>query len=197
STSAASRLRLRNILVVWEFGLALALLIAAGLMVKAFIHLHSVDLGFSPDHLLSVKVAPQYKDPLRHEQFFQQLVGRIESLPGVEVASISRGVPMNGWAGWSFVTAEEHHPRAGEVPDANYVVIGPHYFQALRIPLREGRSFADFDTPSARPIAIVSESLVTKYWPHQNPIGKRIKISSDGDDNTQPWRYVVGVVGNV
>ena len=197
SMSAARPLRLRNLLVVSEFGLALALLIAAGLMVKALMHLHRVDLGFSPDHLLSMKVAPQYKDPLRHEQFFQQLVGRIESLPGVEVASISRGVPMNGWVGWNFVIAEEPYPRAGEVPDANYVVIGPHYFQALRIPLREGRSFADFDTPSAQPVAIVSQSLVTKYWPHQNPIGKRIKISSDADDNTQPWRYVVGVVGNV
>lgn len=197
SMSGAKRLRLRNILVVSEFGLALALLIAAGLMVKALSHLHGVDLGFTPDHLLSMKVTPQYKDSVRHEEFFHHLLSRIESLPGVEATSISRGVPMNGWAGWNFVTADDPHPRAGEVPDANYVVIGPHYFRTLQIPQREGRAFTDLDTPSSQPVAIVSESLAAKYWPRQNPIGKRLKISSDADDKTQPWRWVVGVVGNV
>lgn len=197
SMSGVKRLRLRNLLVVSEFGLALALLIAAGLMVKALAHLHGVAIGFNPDHLLSMKVTPQYKDPARHEAFFQQLLSRIESLPGVQAATISRGVPMNGWAGWNFVTADDPHPRSGEVPDANYVVSGPHYFQTLQIPLREGRVFTEFDTPSSEPVAIVSESLVEKYWPRQNPIGKRLKISSDADDKSQPWRWVVGVAGNV
>lgn len=200
STAGAKHHRLRDGLVVCEFALALALLVGAGVMIKALAHLRGVDLGFNPDHLLSMKIpleGPAYRDAERQAGFFGQLLSRIEALPGVEAASISRGVPMYGWAGWNFVTSDNPHPRAGEVPDANYVAIGPHYFRTMQIPLRAGRPFTDFDTPAAQPAAIVSESLARKYWPGQDPIGKRLKISSDADDKTQPWRSVVGVAGNV
>jgi putative ABC transport system permease protein len=199
SSGAAKDRKLRDVLVICEFGLALALLVGAGLMIKALAHLHGVNIGFNPDHLLTIRVpleGPQYKEP-QQVQFFQQLFNRIEALPGVEAASISRGVPMHGWSGWNFVTADRPHPAAGEVPDANYLVVGPHYFRTLQIPLREGRSFADSDTPTTEAVAIVSESLVRKYWPGQDPIGKRLKVSSDANDKTQPWLSVVGVAGNV
>jgi len=200
STVGAKRHRLRDGLVVCEFALALALLVGAGVMIKALAHLHGVDIGFNPDHLLSLKIpleGPAYRAAERQAGFFEQLLSRIEALPGVEAASISRGVPMYGWAGWNFVTSDNPHPPAGEVPDANYVAIGPHYFHTMQIPLRAGRPFTEFDTPGARPAAIVSESLARKYWPGQDPIGKRLKISSDADDKSQPWRSVVGVAGNV
>jgi putative ABC transport system permease protein len=201
-SSAGSRRgrKLRDVLVICEFGLALALLVGAGLMIKALAHLHGVDIGFNPNNLLSVKVpleGPQYEDPRSQVQFFGRLLGRIEAIPGVEAATISRGVPMYGWAGWSFVTADNPNPPAGEVPDANYVVIGPRYFQTLQVSLRGGRRFADFDTASSQPVAIVSESLAQKYWHGQDPIGKRLKASGDANDKTQPWLTVVGVAGNV
>ncbi|MFZ0278309.1 MAG: ABC transporter permease [Candidatus Sulfotelmatobacter sp.] len=190
--------RLRDLLVIVEFGLSLALLAGAGLMIKALIHLHHVDLGFNPDHLLTLEVPledPQYEQTEKQAQFFHDLVGRIETLPGVESASLSRGVPINGWAGWDFVTADNPHPAAGEVPDANYVCVGPHYFKTMQIPMVRGRVFSDFDTQSSEPAAIVSESLATKYWPGQDPIGNRLKVGAN--DNSQPWRTVVGVAGNV
>ncbi|MGC2794611.1 MAG: ABC transporter permease [Candidatus Sulfotelmatobacter sp.] len=190
--------RLRDLLVIVEFGLSLALLAGAGLMIKALIHLHHVDLGFNPDHLLTLEVpleGPQYEQTEKQAQFFHDLVGRIETLPGVESASLSRGVPINGWAGWDFVTADNPHPAAGEVPDANYVCVGPHYFKTMQIPMVRGRVFSDFDTQSSEPAAIVSESLATKYWPGQDPIGNRLKVGAN--DNSQPWRTVVGVAGNV
>lgn len=190
--------RLRDLLVIVEFGLSLALLAGAGLMIKALTHLHHVDLGFNPDHLLTLEVpleGPQYEQTEKQAQFFHDLVGRIETLPGVESASLSRGVPINGWAGWDFVTADNPHPAAGEVPDANYVCVGPHYFKTMQIPMVRGRVFSDFDTQSSEPAAIVSESLATKYWPGQDPIGKRLKVGAN--DNSQPWRTVVGVAGNV
>ena len=201
-SSAGSRRgrKLRDVLVICEFGLALALLVGAGLMIKALAHLHGVDIGFNPNNLLSVKVpleGPQYEDPRRQVQFFGQLLGRIEAIPGVEAATISRGVPMNGWTGWSFVTADNPNPPAGDVPDANYVVIGPRYFQTLQVSLSEGRRFADFDTASSQPVAIVNESLAQKYWHGQDPIGKRLKASGDANDKSQPWLTVVGVAGNV
>jgi putative ABC transport system permease protein len=199
STSAKGR-KLRDALVICEFGLALALLVGAGLMIKALVHLHGVDLGFNPNNLLSVKVpleGPHYQRSQHQVEFFAQLVQRVETIPGVGAASISRGVPMAGWAGWDFVTADNPHPPPGDVPDANYVVIGPHYFETMQIPLLAGRSFSDFDATTSQPVAIVSESLAQKYWHGQDPIGKRIKASGDGNDTTQPWLTVVGVARNV
>ena len=200
ASGGASDRRLRDLLVVGEFGLSLALLAGAGLMIKALTHLHHVDLGFNPDHLLTLKVpleGPRYEQTERQAQFFHDLVARIEALPSVQQASLSRGVPVRGWAGWNFVTADSPHPAAGEIPDANYVVVGPHYFKTMQIPMLRGRVFTDFDTPLSEPVAIVSQSLANKYWPGQDPIGKRLKLSGDGNDKTQPWRTVAGVAGNV
>jgi putative ABC transport system permease protein len=200
STVGAKGRRLRDALVVCEFGLALALLLGAGLMIKALAHLHQVDIGFNPENLVSMNVplvGPQFSDPQKQSAFYRELLDRIEALPGVEGAALSRGIPMRGWAGWNFVTADNPHPPTGEVPDANYLVVSPHYFRTLQIPLRQGRQFSDTDTPSSVPVAIVSESLAHKYWPDQDPIGKRLKISSDPDDKGQAWLSVVGVARNV
>jgi putative ABC transport system permease protein len=192
--------RLRDFLVVIEFGLALALLAGAGLMIKALAHLHRVELGFNPENILSLKVpleGPEYSAPQHQVEFFRRLLGRIEALPNVNAATISRGVPIGDWAGWNFVTADNPNPSPGEVPDANYLVIGPHYFRTLQIPLLEGRPFTEADTTSSRPVVIVSEWLADKYWPGQDPIGKRLKPSADANDKSLPWFTVVGVVGNV
>ena len=200
SSGGARDRRLRDLLVIGEFGLSLALLAGAGLMIKALTHLHHVDLGFNPDHLLTVKVpleGPKYQQTEKQAQFLRDIVARIEALPGVESASLSRGVPVLNWDGQNFVTAENPHPAAGEVPDANYVCVGPGYFKTMQIPIIRGRIFSVFDTQSSEPGAIVSQSLANKSWPGQDPIGKRLKISGDADDNTQPWRTVVGVAGNV
>jgi predicted permease len=200
STNSVKGRRLRNALVVCEFGFALALLVGAGLMIKALAHLRGVDIGFNPNNLLSMEVplvGPQYDQPLHRVEFFRQLLGRIETLPGVEAATISRGVPISGWAGWNFVTADHPNPPAGEVPDANYVVVAPDYFRTMQIPLRDGRAFTDADSPSTEQVVIVSESLARKYWPGQDPMGKRLKVSSDVNDKNLPWLSVIGVAGNV
>ena len=200
SSGGRKKRRLRDFLVVGEFGLALALLAGAGFMIKALAHLQRVELGFNPENVLSLKVplqGPQYSAPQRQVEFFQRLLGRIEVLPGVEAATISRGVAMGDWAGWNFLTADNPNPAAGEVPDANYVVIGPRYFRTLQIPLLEGRPFTDADTPASRPVVIVSHSLAEKYWSGQDPIGKRLKPSADANDQSLPWFTVVGVAGNV
>jgi putative ABC transport system permease protein len=200
STASPSGRRLRNALVICEFGLALTLLVGAGLMIKALAHLRGVDIGFNPNHLVSMEVplvGPQYDQPARQVQFFHQLLDRIETLPGVEAATISRGVPIRGWAGQNFVTADHPNPAAGEVPDANYVVIAPDYFRTMQIPLREGRPFTESDSSTSERVVIVSESLASRDWPGQDPMGKRLKVSSDANDKDAPWLSVVGVVGNV
>jgi predicted permease len=198
--SSVQHRRLRDTLVVCEFGLALALLVGAGLMIKALSHLRRIEIGFNPDHLLTLRVSlagSHHQNPQRQAEFFRELLARIESLPGVQSATISRGIPMRDWNGLNFVTADNPHPAAGETPDANYVVVAPHYFRTMQIPVLAGRAFNDSDTPSTDQVVMVSDSLARKYWPGQNPIGKRLKIASDANDDTQPWRLVVGVAGNV
>jgi putative ABC transport system permease protein len=192
--------RLRDFLVISEFGLALALLAGAGLMIKALAHLHRVELGFNPENILSLKVpleGPQYNAPERQVKFFQRLLARIEALPNVKAATISRGVPIGDWEGESFITADNPNPSAEEIPDANYVVVGPHYFRTLELPLVLGRPFTHADTQGSQPVVIVSKSLADKYWPGQDPIGKRLKPSSDANDRSLPWFTVVGIAGNV
>jgi predicted permease len=127
--------------------------------------------------------------------FWREFVESVRALPGVESASVSRGVPIGDWAGLSFTTADKPNPPAGEVPDANYVVVGPDYFRALRIPLRKGRVFDELDSQSADRVVIVNDELVRLHWPGQDPLGRRLRM--DSATSASPWLSVVGVVGNV
>ena len=192
--SAHSR-RFRSGLVVTEIALAMVLLTGAGLMVRTLAGLSRVNLGFNPTNILTLRVplsGERYREPQAVAQFWEHVVTAVESLPGVEAASVSRGLPINGWSGQFFTTENDPHPPAGQVPAANYVVIGPHYFRAMEIPLRSGRGFNEHDTQSGESVAIVNEELVREYWPNQNPLGKRLQIGGQG-----PWRTVVGVSGDV
>jgi len=187
--------RFRSGLVVSEIALAMVLLTGAGLMVRTLRQLSRVNLGFNPANVLTLRVAlsgERYKAEQVRAEFWERVVVAVESLPGVESASVSRGVPMYGWAGQFFTTAEDPNPPAGQVPAANYVIVGPDYFRTLQIPLRRGRSFNDHDTQIGNRVVIVNEELARSYWPGQDPLGKQLRVG--GRD---PWISVVGVAGNV
>ena len=197
SGDGSRRNRLRSALVVWEFALALVLLVGAGLMIKTLVRLGQVDLGFNPQNVLTMRIAllgSRYKEPGAQAEFFKQLLERMKSLPGVRWASVSRGLPVEGWNGMGFVTEENPSPPPNEEPDANYLVIGPDYFRVMGIPLLEGRLFTDQDTNESARVVIVNEKLARKQWPGQDPIGRRLRM--DGNNNS-PWLTVVGVAGNV
>jgi putative ABC transport system permease protein len=182
-------------LVVSEIALAFVLLIGAGLMVRTLAQLGHLNLGFNPTNVLTLRVplsGERYKEPQSRVQFWDQVISVVESLPGVESASVSRGLPISGWVGQFFTTAEDPTPPAGQVPDANYVVVGPHYFHTMQIPLRAGRTFNDHDTNASERVVIVNEELSRLYWAGQDVLGKRLQIGGAG-----PWRTVVGVAGNV
>ena len=144
STEGVRSHRLRSLLVVSEFAFALVLLGGAGLMIKTLLALGHLDFGFNPKNALTLRVplfGPRYQDPQRRVEFFRELLARIEALPGVRSASVSRGLPIHGWSGQSFVTDENPNPPVGEVPAANYTVISPDYFRTMEIPLRKGPPF--------------------------------------------------------
>ncbi len=185
--------RFRSALVVCEIALAMVLLVGAGLMVRTLAQLSRVNLGFNPANVLTLRVpfsGDRYKEPQARVEFWEHVVAAVQALPGVEAASVSRGLPIDDWSGQFFTTSDQPNPPAGQVPDANYVVAGPDYFRTTQIPLRRGRSFNEHDTQSAERVAIVNEKLAQLYWPGQDPLGKRLRVAS-------PWLSVVGVAGNV
>ncbi len=190
--------RFRSVLVVSEIALAMVLLVGAGLMIRTLTGLSRVNLGFNPAHILTLRVplsGNRYEQAQAQADFWEHAVAAIQALTGVESASVSRGVPVDGWAGQFFTTADQPNPPAGQVPDANYIVVSPDYFRTLQIPLRRGRSFTMHDTEAAGRVAIVNEELARLYWPGQDPLGKQLRTGSA--TSTAPWLSVVGVTGNV
>jgi putative ABC transport system permease protein len=196
ASEGVHRHRLRSLLVVSEFALALILLAGAGLMIRTLILLGRVDLGFNPRNVLTMRIpllGPRYRDQRAQAEFFTELLKRVQALPGVRWASVSRGLPVEEWEGWGFVTEDNPSPPPNETPDANYQVVAPDYFRAMGIPLRAGRFFTAQDTQQSARVVIVNEELARKLWPGRDPIGKRLRVADPG----KPWLTVVGVVGNV
>jgi predicted permease len=190
--------RFRGVLVIAEIAFAMVLLTGAGLMIRTLAGLSRVNLGFNPANVLTLRVplsGARYTQPQARAEFWRQAVASVEALPGVESASVARGLPMEGWAGQFFTIAEQPNPQAGQVPDANYVVVGPGYFRTLEILLRKGRYFDEHDTQSADRVVIVNEELARRYWPGQDPLGKRLRTGAP--TSKEPWLTVIGVVGNV
>ncbi|HYP29038.1 MAG TPA: ABC transporter permease [Blastocatellia bacterium] len=199
SSAGASGSRARNILVVSEIGLALVLLIGAGLMINSFLKLLSVDPGFRTDSMLTAKIIlPDSKYPGRIERaaFFRQLLERVGSLPGVEAAGLTTSLPLTS-KGNSLGIAVEGRPEPppDEVPIIVTRVINPDYFRTMSIPLLQGRIFSEQDSENAPFVVIIDEAMARKLWPDEDPIGRRIKMG--GYNSTSPWRSVVGVVKEV
>jgi putative ABC transport system permease protein len=195
-SGTAGKARLRAMLVISEFALALVLMVAAGLMIRSFILLHRIDPGFKPDHVIAATVPllnTRYSDPGEQSRFFERVLSQIEALPGVEAATAAVTVPLEGNVGMGFVTEDNPNPKPGELPDANYQVIGPHYFRTLRIPLVSGREFTGRDRQGSPGVAIVNQALARLYFPHGDAVGKRLRL----DRKEGPWLEVVGVTGNI
>ena len=187
--------RFRGALLVTQVALAMVLLVGAGLMIRTLTNLSAVNLGFNPHGVLTLRVpleGNRYAEPSRVAAFWRDLVKAVEALPGVESASVTRGLPIQNWSGQFFITADQPNPPAGHIPDANYIVIGPRYFEVMQIPPREGRGFDERDNAGGLPVVIVNDELARRHWPGQNAIGKRIRMGGPSV-TTWPWLTVVGV----
>jgi len=196
---SASRLRFRTLLVISEIALSLVLLIGAGLMVKGFRTLLTKSMGFDRTHVLTFHVVlpeTQFRDKDRVRGYYEQVLRNIQSLPGVESAAWVTSLP-SGWSwNWTEFTAEGKGPvSSGDLPSTISQVVTPGFFPALRVPLRQGRLLSDQDGPNAPPVVVISQTLAHQTWPDQNPIGKHIQVGRPED--AQPFRTIVGVVGDV
>ena len=197
-TEGARRARLRSLLVVSEVAICLVLLIGAGLLIKSFTHLREINPGFNPNNVLTVFLAPsraKYPQPEHARAFFQQLVEQAKELPGVESAALVNMLPISGSNQTiTFNIEGRPAPEPGTDPVGNYRKISPDYFRVMRIPLVRGRALSDRDTKDTPHVVVINESLARKYFPDEDPIGKRILIG--GDDNPPP-REIVGICGDI
>jgi putative ABC transport system permease protein len=198
SGASAKTHSLRGVLVAGECALAVVLLVGAGLLIRTFDAVTRVDPGFDPHNVLSFHVSlagPRYEAPADRAVFYDRMVEKIKSLPGVEAASIVTVPPFLGYNGWGFITEENPAPPPEEEPDASYQVIGPEYFQTLRIPLLQGRTFTLADRQGSALVAIINKTLAQKYWPGEDVLGKHLRMSTAEPNSA--WMTVVGIVGDV
>jgi putative ABC transport system permease protein len=197
STGGIHGTRVRNLLVVSEIALSLVLLIGAGLMIRSFQRLQEFNLGFNPDRLLTLNVrlaGSQYSQPERVTSFFDQLLQRIESLPGVESAGAVSSVFLSKTPNSTTFSLEGRpDPPPAEDIEVPYDSISPNYFRVMGIPLLKGREFDHRDAQAAPGVVIINDTFARMYFPDEDPVGKRFKYR--GDDN--PWLTIVGVVGDM
>ena len=193
------RNRLRNFLVASEFALAFMLLIGAGLMIRSFFALQSVDPGFNPHNVLSMVVSvagSREAEPNRRAIFYRELVQKVRALPGVQSAGAINHLPLAGdlW-GWSFAIEGRPKPHPGDEPMAVYRIAMPGYFETMRLPVLRGRDIAGNDDARAPGVVVINQQAANKYWPGQDPIGKRIAFDAD-TSNPPTWLTVIGVSKN-
>jgi putative ABC transport system permease protein len=189
--------RVRDALVIAEIGLALVLLVGAGLMVRSFMRLQAVNPGFDAKNLLTMRVmlpSTKYPDAGRQVQFFRQAVERISTLPGVRSASAVSALPFADLgAATSFTIVGRPAPAAGDKPVTDVRVADENYFRTMNIPIVSGRTFTESEATEDRKVAVVNEAMVRKYFPGENPIGKRIIVNMAAEPGPTE---IIGVVGD-
>jgi len=198
ATAGSARQRLRSTFVVVELAVALVLLVGAGLLVKTFWKLRSVEPGFNPDHLITMRVElpeTRYKEVALQTRFRKQVLAGMNSLPGVQAAMVSE-LPLSGDSlDHDFLIDGRPPIAAGDEPSLDTRSVLGDYFKVMQIPMRRGRNFgpADFDDKAPR-VGIANDELVRQYFQNEDPLGKRIRWARDPEIN---WITIVGVVGDV
>ncbi|HEV2688435.1 MAG TPA: ABC transporter permease [Bryobacteraceae bacterium] len=198
SRGVSARSRLRNVLVVAQVSAALILLVGAGLLIRSFYEIEHIDAGFDPEHVMTMRLTPAGFKYRGHDDLQIQLVRSVlrdvSALPGVKTAAISSDVPLLGNP--IFIMRFEGRPpvQPSQAPLANYFAVTPSYFDAMGMRLLRGRTISERDVLGTPPVVVVNQALVDRYFPGQDPIGKRLEVAFATPPN---WREIVGVVADV
>ena len=197
-STGTQRHRLRSVLVVSELALALLLLTGAGLLIKGFWRLRSVDPGFNPENLTTFQIQlpeSRYKETPKQTQFRQRVLDGLNALPGTQAAMVSE-VPMSGdWLNHNFVIEGRPPLAEGDEPEIDSRSVLGDYFRTMQIPLRFGRDFTAQDHEGSQLVGIVNQAAVRKFFPKENPVGQRIRWAREPGDFK--WITIVGVAGDV
>jgi predicted permease len=208
ASSGPRTARVRGVLVAGQVALATVLLIGAGLVIRSFAHLQRADLGYNPANILTARVALPYgkysSDGPKTEAFYRQLLDKVAVLPGVELAALNHNLPMakSDDADFTPVVIEgQSMPEQRANPYVALQRVTSQYFRLMEIPLKRGRMFDEGDQRKSARVAIVSEQSARRFWPNEDPVGKRIRVGSrtvwSGVNEADSWMTVVGVAGNV
>ena len=186
---------MRSTLVALEIALALMLLVGAGLLIKSFARITSVDPGFSTENVLTTQLslpATRYADAAARRTFWQRLVEKASAMPGVTSVGLTSNVPFNGNVSSGSYSIVGYTPGAGEAaPHGRQEIVGADYFKAMQIPLIEGRLFTDGDTADSQPVVVVDKYLADKYFAKKSAVGQQIRRGG-------PQAFtIVGVVGTI
>lgn len=188
--------RTRSVLVAVEVALSLVLLIGAGLMIKSFLRLQQMNLGFNPDNVLAVNLSlssSRYPEDRQQVAFFREALERLQSLPGIKSAGATTGLPLTlSLSGSDFRIEGRPEPEAGKEMIIHTRSVSPDYFETLGIGLIKGRNFSDRDKSDAPRAAIINDDLARIYFPNEDPLDKRITF-----DDGESWISIVGVIEDV
>jgi putative ABC transport system permease protein len=190
--------RLRGGLVVAEVALTMVLLVGAGLLMQTIFHMRAQYAPFRPQQLLTARtVLPQnkYAAPPRRAQFYDDVLARVEQLPGVVSAGYTTSVPLQWKGGANGFEMEGATPPPGVTANAIHRQVSANYLQTIGMALREGRYLDEHDNRQSQPVVVVNETMARKYWGGRSALGKRIRFAEPGE--AAPWRTVVGVVADV
>jgi putative ABC transport system permease protein len=191
--------RLRSAMIVFEVALSLVLLVGAGLLIQTLFQLFRQYSMLEPEKVLTMRtILPRekYKEPQQRDNYYQQVLQRVEHLPSVVAAGYTTSVPLSWKGGTSgFYPEGLKAPIPGMAYDANHRQVSTNYLKAMNIPLRQGRYFETRDNAQSVPVAIVNETMARQYWPGENVLGRRFKLGDSEDDT--PWMEIVGIVADV
>jgi putative ABC transport system permease protein len=199
STESYGKRRLRGAFVVFEIALALVLLAGAGLLIKSFLQLQKVDSGINPERVLTMSIPlprARYEESPQRAAFFQKLLERVKTIPGVESVAASSSLPPDQLTvSDNFSIEGQAVSSTDQLPVGSLLSVSTDYFNVLGIPLRRGRYFAETDTSDSTPVVIINETMARQFFAGQDPIGKRFR--QGGPEQNNPFREIVGVVGDV
>jgi putative ABC transport system permease protein len=189
------RLSARGMLIVGELALSLVLLVGAGLMINSLARLQAVNLGYAPENLMTMEAPSRTAKP----EFYEQLLARVQALPGVEQASLGSTAPLLGQATITGIGVEGRaDSKQTEQVGVGVHSVSPDYFKTLRVNLLKGRVFTDQDRAGAPRVALINQTAAEKFFPGEDPLGKRIQVGVDpGYETTEKFVEIVGVVADV
>ncbi|HEY3940256.1 MAG TPA: ABC transporter permease [Bryobacteraceae bacterium] len=184
---------IRSALVVSEIAFACVLLVGAGLLIRSFVRVLDVSLGFQPERAAALRIDPssQYKTQAQRNAYFDEALRRVKAVPGIEAAGLTDVLPLGHNRAWG-AGAKGQSYKDGDYPSAFVRIVSDGYLKAMGMSLRKGRDFTPRDTPSSKHVMLINETLARRLWPGQDPIGKIIPDECNPGD-----REVVGVVGDV
>jgi predicted permease len=190
ATGGKRRTWIRGALVISEIAFACILLVAAGLLIRSFLRVLDVNLGFRPERAAALRVDPsrQYSTQAQQNAYFDEVLRRVKAVPGIEAAGLTDALPLGRNRSWGATAKGQVYAR-GQYPDAFVRVVSDGYLGTMGIPQRSGRDFTERDTQLTDPVILINQTMARRLWPGQDAIGQVVHADID--------RRVVGVVGDV